>query len=291
MCFRRDVHPQLQDLLECNWDDRWRRPAPPYTHLYHTATDTHIDTRCLERKRRWRRCVYLLCEGALHGSSVGIVAVLVFMSLLQLEGRGAHTSNDGTIHTSTTATVLCPSSSSGGGGSCGGRDLTNMVGISVLVAVCLLRGLQRFSSPPPDPPPELLPGSGGTGGGEDMDQVGTAAPPAGYRHLFVYGTLKRGFHWCSKYLHSRPSSANTEGEGERVPAVYVGEAVSVSAHRLVVGACGVPYLSLGEGEKVTPPSLSASYRARQEKRRRVPPTCPGIWRGVDGVGGLSTRSG
>jgi len=45
--------------------------------------------------------------------------------------------------------------------------------------------------------------------------------------LFVYGTLKRGFHWHHKYMFD---------------AEWVGEACTVASWRLVVGDCGVPYL-------------------------------------------------
>jgi gamma-glutamylcyclotransferase (GGCT)/AIG2-like uncharacterized protein YtfP len=84
--------------------------------------------------------------------------------------------------------------------------------------------------------------------------------------LFVYGTLKRNFHWNSKYLHTRSSrsdnrsdqagsdpvcsgcsgnmNSDTGGLGS-FHARFLTEAVTCDRHRLVVGACGVPYLSLG----------------------------------------------
>jgi gamma-glutamylcyclotransferase (GGCT)/AIG2-like uncharacterized protein YtfP len=48
--------------------------------------------------------------------------------------------------------------------------------------------------------------------------------------LFVYGTLKRGFHWNSKYLH------------HRLGAEYISDAITCDDFALVVGDCGVPYL-------------------------------------------------
>jgi gamma-glutamylcyclotransferase (GGCT)/AIG2-like uncharacterized protein YtfP len=84
--------------------------------------------------------------------------------------------------------------------------------------------------------------------------------------LFVYGTLKRNFHWNSKYLHTRSSRSDNRSDqagsdpvcsgcsGNRnsdtgglgsFHARFLTEAVTCDRHRLVVGACGVPYLSLG----------------------------------------------
>jgi len=60
----------------------------------------------------------------------------------------------------------------------------------------------------------------------------------GQQHrLFVYGTLKRGFHWHSKFLKR---------------ARFVGAAETVDRFPLVVGASGVPYLLYqpGRGETV-----------------------------------------
>lgn len=48
--------------------------------------------------------------------------------------------------------------------------------------------------------------------------------------LFVYGTLKHGFHWHQKFLSLRGTFVGTATTAEPVP--------------LVVGACGVPYLLL-----------------------------------------------
>lgn len=57
--------------------------------------------------------------------------------------------------------------------------------------------------------------------------------------LFVFGTLKHGFHWCSKFL--------THG------ANFEAGATTLERFPLVVGGCGVPYLLLdqrGEGKRV-----------------------------------------
>lgn len=59
--------------------------------------------------------------------------------------------------------------------------------------------------------------------------------------LFVYGTLKRGFQWHSKYL------------SPKLGAKYVSPATTTESYPLVIGECGVPYLlgdMCGCGEKV-----------------------------------------
>lgn len=47
------------------------------------------------------------------------------------------------------------------------------------------------------------------------------------RYLFVYGTLKRGFHWHNKFLSE---------------ACFLSEAITCHPHALVVGDSGVPYM-------------------------------------------------
>lgn len=53
------------------------------------------------------------------------------------------------------------------------------------------------------------------------------------RLLFLYGTLKRGFHWNQKFLSLCGS--------------FAGEAETVNPLPLVLGRCGVPYLLLDQG--------------------------------------------
>ena len=78
------------------------------------------------------------------------------------------------------------------------------------------------SSPPPLP---LLPSSSPSG-----------PLPEGWVYMFVYGTLKRGFHWHKKFMSYE--------------SVFVGGGRMVKARHLVVGDSGVPYLEVGRGEKV-----------------------------------------
>eukprot|EP00040_Diaphanoeca_grandis_P029472 m.172694 g.172694 ORF g.172694 m.172694 type:complete len:684 (-) comp31698_c5_seq2:53-2104(-) len=70
--------------------------------------------------------------------------------------------------------------------------------------------------------------------GGDLDRVHTCE-----HLLFVYGTLKQGMHWHSKFL--------SHG------AQFVGRATTVEQFPLVVGRCGVPYLlcdGRGTGHRV-----------------------------------------
>jgi gamma-glutamylcyclotransferase (GGCT)/AIG2-like uncharacterized protein YtfP len=67
-------------------------------------------------------------------------------------------------------------------------------------------------------------------------QVSETRSDEGRTLLFVYGTLKRGFHWNSKYL----------GLGA---SLIASRAVTVDKWRLVVGDSGVPYLLNTEGAK------------------------------------------
>ena len=61
-------------------------------------------------------------------------------------------------------------------------------------------------------------------------------------YLFVYGTLKRGMHWHSKFLSHKGVH-------------FCGEATTEAPVRLTVGKCGVPYLLL------TTPSAASTQGA------------------------------
>jgi gamma-glutamylcyclotransferase (GGCT)/AIG2-like uncharacterized protein YtfP len=65
--------------------------------------------------------------------------------------------------------------------------------------------------------------------------------------LFVYGTLKRGFHWNNKFLST---------------AFFVCSATTTSAWPLVVGESGVPYLL--SRDQVPPSTENDWHRVRGE---------------------------
>jgi len=64
------------------------------------------------------------------------------------------------------------------------------------------------------------------------DQATPASSTLGFEALFVYGTLKKDFHWHSKFL--------------REHAKFLGSAMTLEPIPLVIGACGVPYLLLDQ---------------------------------------------
>mmetsp|Transcript_2909 Transcript_2909/g.5283 ORF Transcript_2909/g.5283 Transcript_2909/m.5283 type:complete len:642 (-) Transcript_2909:157-2082(-) len=57
--------------------------------------------------------------------------------------------------------------------------------------------------------------------------------------LFVYGTLKRDFQWNEKYLHQRQ-----EPRAALPYSHFISTAITKNKHVLLIGDCGVPYLSL-----------------------------------------------
>jgi gamma-glutamylaminecyclotransferase len=79
-------------------------------------------------------------------------------------------------------------------------------------------------------------------------------PPPRTQPLFVYGTLKRGFHWHGKYV------AGCE---------FLGEAVSMDRVPLVVGASGVPYCLEGEGNGSEKRIVGEVYLATEEQLGRM----------------------
>ena len=83
-----------------------------------------------------------------------------------------------------------------------------------------------------------------------MDHLSASEPaPTSTLHvLFVYGTLKHGFHWNQKFL-SR--------------ATRLGDAQTVLPFPLVVGACGVPYL-LGDQPELGFPIRGQIYQVDGE---------------------------
>lgn len=64
------------------------------------------------------------------------------------------------------------------------------------------------------------------------EQASPESSTSGFKVLFVYGTLKKDFHWHAKFL------------GEH--AKFLGRAITLEPIPLVIGACGVPYLLLDQ---------------------------------------------
>lgn len=65
---------------------------------------------------------------------------------------------------------------------------------------------------------------------ENTLKVNTDNSSDGSNFLFVYGTLKKGFHWNDKYLNPR------------VGGCFISKAITVDKFLLVIGQCGVLYV-------------------------------------------------
>jgi gamma-glutamylcyclotransferase (GGCT)/AIG2-like uncharacterized protein YtfP len=65
---------------------------------------------------------------------------------------------------------------------------------------------------------------------QEKNEEEQVSPSSTLHYLFVYGTLKSGFHWNTKYLHPR------------LGAKYLSKARTVDSFALVLGDSGVPYL-------------------------------------------------
>jgi gamma-glutamylcyclotransferase (GGCT)/AIG2-like uncharacterized protein YtfP len=140
-----DVHPQLTDLIDMNWDDRWRANERPYWEIYELGHNGDN-------------------KNSSNSSSSSLIS---FVSSGVTSFRNI-ISNAFSSKGKPTASNVC-------------EDLNNL--------------------------------------------------------LFVYGTLKQGFHWNTKYL------------APRLGALFVSNAVTCDKYPLVIGDCGVPYL-LGDEDLV-----------------------------------------
>lgn len=167
-----DLHPQLCDLLDINWDERWKR------EINHTKFDQVFH----EAKVRKFSIKTLVLLGILP---LGVSSVYA----------NSHISNS--KQTSICFAVL-------------------FVGLAALMLWSFKHSVKK----------------------ENIDVMHNSR-----QQLFVYGTLKRNFHWNQKYLHNRV------GPNGELNSKYLGAAVTAKQHVLTIGKCGVPYLSLcSEGE-------------------------------------------
>lgn len=131
---KEDVHPQLDEIIQLNWEERWRKELCPYWEWFDTAIDDSSST------------------------TTGVAGWM--------------------------------------------GNVSKWLGVSQPAA----------SSQPSEVPKHKL---------------------------FVYGTLKRGFQWNTKYL------------SPRLGATFIGVVETCAAYPLVIGDCGVPYLlgdMPGEGQ-------------------------------------------
>ena len=230
------LHQQIEDLVETNWEDRWQKPIPPYESFYAQALVT--------RPAPAPAPVDAVVPAAPTASN----AVTVTSSPFARAGR----------HLLTALAVGCwsavvlntPGPVRMVAGVCGVGAVALLVLQSARTRLHTVRAAvdapqpvnatTAVAAPPPPPPvaaaaasataaevgtsastqPRFVPGPGLTV--EQLEQLRQSK-----QFLFVYGTLKRGFHWHSKFL-SR--------------ARFVAAARATQPLPLVVGECGVPYL-------------------------------------------------
>ncbi len=155
-----DLHSQLNDLIQWNWEDRWYNPqreSLPYEEYFYdpnTHDDNEDDGKKIKKTRVSNQTSF-------------------WSRLMCILGGGGNDTIDTDI-------IVTPATTS------------NPVA-------------------------------------EDTSPAATSSNEAPTL-LFVYGTLKTGFQWNSKYL------------SPRLGASYIGHAQTITRFPLVIGDCGVPYL-------------------------------------------------
>ena len=222
------LHPQLEDLLEINWDDRWNSLSLPPQDGLSAAGAAQGEVRETGARLPYRYDMWFQTSAEQAAAAAGV----------QLAEEEAGRSRRRRV---AVASVFVA-----GGDSCFNSlslspTSSTLAGVLLLLLVPLLLLLLLASTPSSHVQEETEAGME-TRQGEGAVKAGRGE---GTSYLFVYGTLKRGFHWSRKYLHQRTeagTAAVAEG-GERY-ARFVWPAISVSKHLLFVGDCGVPYLSL-----------------------------------------------
>ena len=200
------IHPQLDDIVEANWEDRWKGPCPKYWEYYkNKIPDPKISSWITLKQKISIPMRYIIlcsaitsCIGYYFYSYEGLITGL----------------------------------------------LVSLIPNMVLFRKYLFRKDKGLSIKPPN------------------DQL-----------LFVYGTLKKNFHWNHKFLNN---------------AKFIGKAVTKEVYPLVVGDCNVPYLLgdlpgegkniIGELWKVDKISLAGmdDYEGVNKNyydRRQIPVTC------------------
>jgi gamma-glutamylaminecyclotransferase len=147
-------HLHLADLVEANWEDRWKQKIPPWWQFF---KQTPYREPPVEQKNNVR------LAGPVAG---GVISSGLGFYFLGISGA--------------------------------------LAAMSVVGVSC---ALYYFFNQPSKP--------------------NTAWKPKNEHLLFVYGTLKKGFHWNSKFLST---------------CEFIGAAVTKEQYPLVFGDCDVPYL-------------------------------------------------
>lgn len=213
-----DLHPQLADLIDVNWDSRWVGEAVPYESFFNKEPGTELSTVRDDSVTKGKYILLGSCWSLLLFSYLSGGLDLVPVS---------RESYDPVVLLQELVHRLPPPATLG-----------------PIVASVLLFAYSRLYLHP-----NLKAGAGvktkaatiiGDCNSSDRRDGGKSRKDDGQRNaikLFVYGTLKRGFQWNNKYL------------SQRLGATFVSEATTCSSFRLVVGDCGVPYLLLNDEEE------------------------------------------
>jgi len=188
------LHPQLEELMEINWDDRWSRGVDggaSYERFLQVSVEDVAAAQEEEDARRLTDTRNMSLRNSVGALLLGGVVLCV------------------------TSPNVSPS----------------VVGASLAVAISSVCYFSNALTKP-----ELR----YTNDKKTSNHFSLSKEEQQGFFLFVYGTLKRGFQWNKKYLHNR---------SPELYARFVTEAVTSEKHLLVVGDCGVPYLSVPSDEE------------------------------------------
>jgi len=186
------THPQIGELVESNWDERWRNDLPPFYQFYDKAEPVDLGSASPAPS--------VHSSATAVGTSTNTTGGGLFRGVMRAMSSILSAGSSPTTTTTTTTTT----------GTSGDDSQTSA---AAAAAAC-------------------VPASsfGGFSARAELHRIN----PNSSSLIFVYGTLKRGFHWNHKFL-SRSS--------------FVTRAITEQPYPLVVGESGVPYL-LGDAELV-----------------------------------------
>eukprot|EP00698_Gefionella_okellyi_P004160 TRINITY_DN13882_c0_g1_i1.p1 TRINITY_DN13882_c0_g1~~TRINITY_DN13882_c0_g1_i1.p1 ORF type:complete len:628 (+),score=112.34 TRINITY_DN13882_c0_g1_i1:40-1884(+) len=194
------LHPQIEHLVETNWEQRWQGDVQPYWELYDTvltSTSSTVGTASIPDSK-----AAALSRRLAVGSTATVTSALTAAFCAYQHGRLS------------TAMLGCS------------LALGALAGAAHWKVASLIRQKHHREA-----------GSVVANKAARMPDR-KFVPPACDHLLFVYGTLKRGFHWNRKFLSQ---------------CEFVGAARSCERYALVVGESGVPYLlgdTAGQGHRI-----------------------------------------
>jgi gamma-glutamylcyclotransferase (GGCT)/AIG2-like uncharacterized protein YtfP len=218
------LHPQLADLMEINWDDRWNRPLEEgrghstAERFFVTSVEDHAAVlaaaaaAAAEQEQEQEQSMWRRGGGGMLAVALGGGAVYAYLN-----------NNRSVACSSFNAGVISGSLLIAGASLC----------YQLSTSTTDTKAIHGTSIMDSDTNP------GDTTSCNNPTASSGCKERGGLVYVFVYGTLKRGFQWNQKYLHQRrdPTAKVTY-------ARFVSTAITSNQHMLFVGDCGVPYLSL-----------------------------------------------